>query len=68
MERCANTEALNKYEKEQDEAEQRHDAFTTAVDEEIYSIWEDMETIFEGIAKQHGFEDDNLFEYIRKNW
>lgn len=67
MERCANTEALAKYEREQEKAEKLEEQFVEEVDEEIYSLWEDMEEAYNVIAKRYD-ADENLFEYIKRNW
>ena len=68
MERCANTEALNRYEREQDKADQRQAAFENEVSDELYERWEEMEADFKRIAEHHNIDVNNLFDYIKENW
>ena len=66
MERCANTEALNRYEREQDKAEERQSAFEQEVDEELFDKWEEMQLEFTLIAERHNMDYKSLHDYIKE--
>jgi len=66
MERCANSESLARYEREQEEAERRHDAFVAVVLDDLHLDYEDLKSRYDYIAER--FDYDISFEnFIREN-
>ena len=71
MERCANTESLNRHEDELKQESIRQEAFNQEVTDELYSLFEELENKYQLIGEKFGYssyELDTFKSHIDKEW